>query len=270
MEARLTLVGSPQLSDDNDRIQSSAVTREGKWPLAATVAVVLATVLLAACGSSDSDSSSSTAATSTGGSTTSAQSGSDQETQGGQGQSGSQGQPENQGDQQSGNSSQGDGQSEGGGSKNAVAPLNVSGGGSAQFRTKGGDNSIQEFGEESESELQEVAEIVHSFYTARAEGNWDAACSYLAKSNIEQLVKLVSQAPELNGAGCSEALKAFTRPLPPALEREVTTIDAGSFRREGDQGFLIYYGPDRGVYSMPMREEGDAWKVAALSGSAIG
>lgn len=243
------------------------MTREGKWPLAAAVVVVLATVLFAACGSSDS--SSSTEATSTGGSTTSAQNSDEQQSQGGQSQSGSQEQSKNQGSPEGGNSSQGDRQSEGSHS-NAVAPLNVSGGGSAQFRTKGGDNSIQEFGEESESELQEVAEIVHGFYTARAEENWDAACSYLAKSNLEQLVKLVSQAPKLKGAGCSEALNAFTQPLPPALEREVTTVDAGSFRREGDQGFLLYYGPDRAVYSMPMREEGGAWKVAALSGSAIG
>jgi hypothetical protein len=241
------------------------VTREGKWPLAAVVAVVLATVLLAACGGSDSDSSSSTEATSTGGAATSAQSSGGRQNQGG-----SQEQSKNQGSHQSGNSSQDDRQRESSSSKNAVAPLNVSGGGSAQFRTKGGDNSIQEFGEESESELQEVAEVVHGFYTARAEENWNAACSYLAKSNVEQLVKLVSQAPELKGAGCDEALRAFTRPLPPALEREITTIDAGSFRREGEQGFLIYYGPDRTVYSMPMREEEGAWKVAALSGSAIG
>lgn len=270
MEACLALIGSSQLSDNGDRIQSSTVTREGKWPLAATVAVVLATVLLAACGSSDSDSSSSTEATSTGGATTSAQNNDGQQNQGGQNQSGPQRQSKDQGSPQGGNSSQGDRQSEGGDSKNAVAPLNVSGGGSAQFRTKGGDNSIQEFGEEGESELQEVAEIVHGFYAARAEENWDAACSYLAKSNVEQLVKLVSQSPELKGAGCSEALRAFTQPLPPALEREITTIDAGSFRREGSQGFLIYYGPERDVYSMPMREEGGAWKVAALSGSAIG
>ncbi|HWA53993.1 MAG TPA: hypothetical protein VG816_07460 [Solirubrobacterales bacterium] len=237
------------------------MTREGKWPLAATVAVVLAAVLFAACGSSDSSSTQSTASDST----TTAQNGG-----GGQGQGGSQGKSESQGKAQGGNSSQGDQQQNGGNGKNVVAPLQVSGGGSAQFRTKGGDNSIQEFGEEGESELQEVAEIVHGFYAARAEERWDAACSYLAKSNAEQLVKLVSQSPELKGAGCSEALKAFTQPLPPALERELTTVDAGSFRHEGDQGFLIYYGPERTVYSMPMREEDGAWKVAALSGSALG
>ena len=260
MEARLSLVGSPWLSDHDDRIQSSAVSREGKWPLAAAVAVVLATVLLAACGSSDSGSSSSGETTAAGSTPTTQDSG-DAQSKGGP-KSGSENPEEHP-------SSRGDQQGEGGNSE-SIAPLKVSGGGSAQFRTKGGDNSIQEFGEESESELQEVAEIVHGFYAARSEEKWNAACSYLAKSNVEQLVELVSQSPELKGSGCSGALKAFTRPVPPAVEREITTVDAGSFRREGDQGFLIYYGPDRTTYAMPLREEGGTWKVAALSGSAIG
>jgi hypothetical protein len=242
------------------------VTREGKWPLAVAVAVVLATVLLTACGSSDSDSSSSNETASTD-STTTAQNNGGGQTQKGQSQSDSADKSKGQGGDSSSRATQ---QGGGGPSKHTVAPLEVSGGGSAQFRTKGGDNSIQEFGEEGESELQEVAEIVHSFYVSRSEEKWDVACSYLAKPNVEQLVKLVSQSPELKGAGCSEALQAFTQPLPPALEREITTVDAGSFRREGEQGFLIYYGPERAVYSMPMLEEGGSWKVAALSGSAIG
>jgi major membrane immunogen (membrane-anchored lipoprotein) len=242
------------------------VTREGKWPLAVAVAVVLATVLLTACGSSDSDSSSSNEAASTSSSTTAQNNGGEQ-TRKGQSQSGPADKSKGQGEDSSSKPTQ---QGGGDSSKHTVAPLEVSGGGSAQFRTKGGDNSVQDFGEESESELQEVAEIVHGFYSARAEERWDAACSYLAKSNLEQLVKLVSQSPEQTGAGCSEALQAFTQPLPAALEREITTVDAGSFRREGEQGFLIYYGPERTVYSMPMREEGGTWKVAALSGSAIG
>jgi hypothetical protein len=242
------------------------VSREGKWPLAAAIAAVLATVLLAACGGSDSDSSSSSEAASTG-STTTAQNNGGEQPRKGQRQSGGADKSKGQGEDSSSKATQ-----QGGGapSKPTVAPLEVSGGGSAQFRSKGGDNSIQDFGEESESELQEVAEIVHGFYAARAEERWDAACSYLAKSNVEQLVKLVSQSPELKDAGCSEALEAFTQPLPAALEREITTVDAGSFRREGDQGFLVYYGPKHAVYAMPLREEGGTWKVAALSGSALG
>jgi hypothetical protein len=151
-----------------------------------------------------------------------------------------------------------------------VTPLKVSGGGSRKFIVKGGDNSIQEFGDEGESELQEVAEIVHDFYVARAEEDWQAACALLTKSSAEQLQELVSQAPELKDAGCAKALAAFTRPLPAAVDREVTTVDAGSFRREGEQGFLIYYGAGHAVYAMPLSREGDTWKVAALSGTTLG
>jgi hypothetical protein len=159
----------------------------------------------------------------------------------------------------------------GSGGKEVETPLKVSGGGSAQFRTKGGDNSIQEYGEESgESELQEAAEVVHGFYVARAEEQWSTACSYLSKSNIEQLEQLASQSPQFKGADCATVLKAFTRPLSASVDREITTVDAGSLRREGEQGFLIYYGAGHVKYAMPLRDEGGTWKVTALSGTTLG
>lgn len=254
---------TPELNEQSNTMRP--VTREGTRPFAALFAAVIVTALLAACGGSDSDSSSSTAATTTGGATTDT-------TQGDTGgaQSGAQNQSDSQDGQsqaQQGGPGGGDGAPE-----NAVAPLKVSGGGSEQFRTKGGDNSVQEYGEEGdESELQEVAEIVHSFYAARAEEKWDEACSYLAKTNVEQLEQLASQSPQFKGKGCAPILKAVTRPLPAAVQREVTTVNAGSFRHDGEQGFLIYYGPDKEiVYSMPMRNEDGTWQVAALAGSAIG
>jgi hypothetical protein len=239
------------------------VTRVGTRPLAALTAVLLVAALLAACGGSDSDSSSSTEATTTDGSATNGSTASDG---GGSSQSGQ------AGDQPGDDQSQGQ-QNDGGGSgaQNVATPLKVSGGGSEQFRAKGGDNSIQEYGEEGdESELQETAEIVHGFYVARAEEKWDTACSYLAKGNIEQLEQLAAQSSQFKDGGCGPILKAFTRPLPAAVQREITSVDAGSFRHEGEQGFLIYYGADETVYAMPLREEDGSWKVAALSGSALG
>lgn len=249
--------------------------REGKRPLAAFIAVVLVTALLAACGGSDSDSSSSTEAkapdaVATTGTTTSGDGDARGDTQpqknGGQSQGGDRDQADSQDDR-----SQSQPQSNGGsGSKDVVTPLKVSGGGAEQFRTKGGDNSIQEFGGESdESELQEAAEVVHGFYVARTEDQWDTACSYLSKSSIEGLEKLASQAPQSQGADCATVLKAFTRPLPADLEREVTTVDAGSLRREGDEGFLIYYGAGHETYAMPLIEEGGSWKLTALSGTTL-
>lgn len=243
------------------------MTREGTRPLAALIAAVLVAALFTACGSSSSDSSSTSTGTSS--PATSAQSGSKQ--QNGSAQTGDS--QEKNGDQSSSQGKQPQGQQSGGGSgsKNVATPLKVSGGGSAQFRTKGGDNSIQEFGDESaESELQEAAEVVHSFYVSRAEEQWSTACSYLSKSNIEQLVQLASQSPQSKGADCATVLKAFTRPLPASVDREITTVDAGSLRREGEQGFLVYYGAGHVKYAMPLRDEGGTWKVTALSGTTLG
>jgi hypothetical protein len=250
------------------------VTREGTRPLAALIAAVLAVGVLAACGSSDSGSSTG-AGTSSGSSTTtdptaqsdrqggSAKKGEEQKGSAGHGHEDSRSQPQ----QESDNGSSGGGKSV----KEVETPLKVSGGGSRQFRTKGGDNSIQEFGDESdESELQEAAEVVHGFYVSRAAEEWDKACSYLSKSNIEQLEQLANQAAQSKGADCATVLKAFTRPLPASVEREITTVDAGSLRREGEQGFLIYYGAGHVKYAMPLTEEGGSWKVTALSGTTLG
>ena len=243
------------------------MTGEGKRPFAALVAAVLAAALLTACGGgSDSDSSSSSTKATTAGSKTSAKAGGGAEN-GGQkdkyrAQSGDREKagPKGKQDQQGGSNP-----------KDVATPLEVSGGGSTQFRVKGGDNSIQEYGDESaESELQEVAEIVHGFLVARAERKWEKACSYLAKSNIEQLEQLAAQAPQSAGADCATILEAFTRPLPTEVEREITTVDARSFRNDGEQGFLIYYGAGQTAYAMPLRNEDGTWKVAALSATTLG
>ncbi len=246
------------------------VTREGTRPLAVLIAAVLAVGLLAACGSSDSNSSSSTSSSTPPGAATTTDTTAQNNQQGDttekakgpdQGQNGGQSQP------QQGNGKRPSGLS----AKEVETPLKVSGGGSAQFRTKGGDNSIQEFGDESdESELQKAAEVVHGFYVSRAAEEWDKACSYLAKSNIEQLEQLAAQSPQSKDADCATVLKAFTRPLPAAVQREITTVDAGSLRREGEQGFLIYYGAGHVKYAMPLRDEGGTWKVTALSGTTLG
>lgn len=261
METRLARGRKTELSEQSDQIQSFAVTRVGN-PLRAALVVVPVIALLAGCGSSDS-SSNETTATRT--SATSAGGGS-----GGQDQNGPQDSGKGGAQNQGGGSGGGRRQQQGGGSgsKDVATPLKVPGGGSAQFVVKGGDNSIQEYGDEgSESELRQAAEITHNFLVARVEGKWDTACSYLAKRNAEQLEQLVAQGG--GKEGCGAAMQGFTQPAPPSVEREITTVDAGSFRHEGTQGFLIYYGAGHTVYSMPMVEEGGAWKVAALAGTAI-
>lgn len=145
-------------------------------------------------------------------------------------------------------------------------PLKVSGGGSTQFIQKGGDNSIAEYGDEAdESELQEVAEIVHSFYVARAVGDWSGACSYLSKSLHEQFEKLSG---ESGVKGCLAFLD--TSDLPPSVWKELTTVDAVSLRHDGEQAFLIYRGAEKTTEAIPLHEEDGEWKVTAVSAVPIG
>jgi hypothetical protein len=228
-------------------------------------------LLLAACGSSDSGSSDSSSTEGSATTETNAQSG------GSQGESQEQGgsQPQN-----SGGASGGGSRGQQGGSKDGTTgftaeevetPLEVSGGGSEQFTVKGGDNSIQEFGEESgESELEEAAETVHSFFVARATGDWEGACGALSKAMTEQLEQLAESSTSLGGKGCASFLQAFTSKLSASEWQETTTVDAGSLRQEGEQAFLIYYGVGKAVYAMPLSVEDGQFKVGALSGDALG
>ncbi len=150
------------------------------------------------------------------------------------------------------------------------APLEVSGGGSAQYRVKGGDNSIQEFGEESdEADLEEAATALHGYLVARAGEDWAAACSRLAKTVKSQLDVLASRSGQLKGKGCAEILGALTPPLPAEVRRQSTVVDAGSLRTEDGRAFLIYRGAGETEYTVLMEQEDGAWKVGSLAATPI-
>jgi hypothetical protein len=233
----------------------------GTRQCAGFAAVLLTAAALSACGSSGTDSTDSTTREAV-----EPRPEADAKPEGEDGTTAKQSQPE-------GNSSPGQrgGESEQpSGGSDAVTPLQVSGGGSGHLRSKGGDNSIQDYGDEAgESELQEVAEIVHDFYVARVEQQWDKACEYLSKENIKQLEQLAARSKQQD-VDCGTVLEAFTRTLPASVKREITTVDARSFRHNSSQGFLIYYGAGKVLYAMPMRPEDGTWKVTALVGTTLG
>jgi hypothetical protein len=152
-----------------------------------------------------------------------------------------------------------------------VAPLEVSGGGSAQFHVKGGDNSVQDYGEEAgETELRRAAEATHSFLVATVRGEWGRACSLLSADEQKSLEQFTAQSRQLQGSGCVGALAALTPHVSNSPAREITEVDAASLRREGEQAFLIYVGgPEETVYAMPLRLEGGVWKPGAISAAAL-
>jgi hypothetical protein len=227
--------------------------------------VVVAALGLAACGGgSDGSSSSSTATVESSRQGLGGGAGSGSGKHPGNGGDGGHGQEANKG--HSGPTATGEGRH-----NVPVAPLEVSGGGSAQFHVKGGDNSVQDYGEEApETELRQAAEATHSLLVANVRGEWSRACGLLAASEQQSLESAAAQSPQLRGKGCAAALGAFSRPLTGSLARETTQVDAASLRRDGEQAFLIYVGaPARTVYAMPLRLEGGGWKPTAIAGVAL-
>jgi hypothetical protein len=145
------------------------------------------------------------------------------------------------------------------------------GGGSKQFRVKGGDNSIQEYGdEEGGSEFEAAAAALHDFLDARAAGDWPAACEYMSKRVIESFNEMSSQSNPGKKLGCAKILEVLINPAAKQLmKKEAAKADVGSLRVEGKQGFLLYTAPGSGAQAMPMENEGGTWKVASIAGTPL-
>lgn len=240
------------------------MTREGTRPIAALAVAIIAAVLLAACGGSDSSSSTTSPTSSSSGE-------SGDRTDSTEANAAKKGPAEGQQKGKDGGDGKTGGSAGSGGSDYAAKPLQVSGGGSAPFLTKGGDNSIQEYGEEAgESELTEAAEALHAFLVARADEDFARTCSFLTKDEVQQLEQLGSQSPQLKDKGCAAVVEALAaEPLSAATKRELTEVNAASLRVEGGEAFLIYNGANNTAYFVRMNNEDGAWKVGALSPTAF-
>lgn len=217
--------------------------RGGPKPLLALIAAALIATVLAACGGGDSDDSGTTA-TGPGQTTTEADPGTDR-------------------------AAAGDGQ---GGSKQGAAdsghadPPAPSGEGSSAFRTPGGDNSIQEFGKEADTaEVESATAAIDGFLEARANGEWEQQCSFLAAAAVRPLEQLAARSPQLKGKGCGAILAALGSQAPASSRANVLTDGVASLRIEGDQGFALFHGPNGTDYFMTVRKEDGEWKVGALA-----
>ena len=145
-------------------------------------------------------------------------------------------------------------------------PEPVDGERSAGFRSPGGDNSIQEYGEEEDAEERaEAMKPIVALYRALESGDWTTVCStYLSRPNLEQIEMLAEKSPQIKGAGCAEILGNLNQTTgmrgPDTPDGEIV-----SFRTEGDTGFALWWGIDGKGYAMPLKSEEGGWKLTALA-----
>lgn len=256
-------------------MERTAITSNGTSALAAALTAALLAVGLAACGANDSTTQSS-AAQSGAGATSKAQGQASQAAQ----QTGQKEEASSQGSKQAGESSKTDNATAAGSPQSAAERRSVSefvpkqhsdsGGGAKQFQVKGGDNSVQEFGQDaSSSEFEAAATALHNFLDARAAQNWAAACSFLASGVADSLEHLAERSKQGGEKSCAEILASLTpesEVTAPAglLVKEAKVADVGALRVEGDRAFIIYTGLEGTVMALSMEKEGDAWKVGSL------
>jgi hypothetical protein len=221
-----------------------------------TGALVAALMLaLAACGGSGDSSSSQSTATDSTQSTTAPS---------GEGSSDGNGANQKQGGDENGSAND-----QGGSSQDSSAG-NRSGSAerSAEFRTPGGDNSIQNYGEEADtSELQEAEDAIVNYLDARAKANWAKSCEYLAALATEPLEKLAESSPKLKGKDCGAIVGALSAQVPKSALASPVTEGIASVRFQGDRGFALFHGPQGARFFMPLVKEDGEWKVGSLVAS---
>jgi hypothetical protein len=262
----------------------------GARKLSLALAAASCAAVLAACGGGD-DSTSSTAAEATGAESTVEAGGSSNQAAGAGGKQAGGGGKDGKGGGSSsgsgggsggGGSSSGSGSSPGGGGSSGVSggagfhfsgepvkhdhPAPEEGSRSDGFRVPGGDNSIQEYGEEQDAgERAAAMEPIAALYRALYSGDWSEVCdTYLSAANVKQIELLAEKSPQLKGKRCADVLSGLNQS---PGEKGPDTPDGGivSFRTEGDTGFAIYWGIDGKGYSFALKSEGGGWKLTSLA-----
>jgi hypothetical protein len=139
---------------------------------------------------------------------------------------------------------------------------------SASFRTPGGDNSIQNYGEEADAaDVRAASATLTAYLRARAKDDWAAECSYLAKVTVAPLEQLASSSPKLKGKDCAAILAALSSGTPASLRQNTLNGEIASLRVEGEHAFALYHGAKGVDYFVPMVREDGEWKLGALAPS---
>jgi hypothetical protein len=137
---------------------------------------------------------------------------------------------------------------------------------SKEFARPGGDNNIQEFGDEGSLVEREAASTeLRAFMQARAEGDWFTECAHLAPREIAVLHELAKEDPQLKGKDCPAMVAVIASRAPSSTRADSMSGPIDSFRQEGGQrAYALYHGA-RGIdYSIPMLNHYGEWTVAAL------
>jgi hypothetical protein len=133
-------------------------------------------------------------------------------------------------------------------------------GAAAPFLVETGDNSIPTYGTEASTAQASAGEATLSAYlSARAAGEWAAACAQMSAQVQQQLAMLAGET-----GTCPRAYAKLAERIPAPARADPLTAGLTALRVESPHAFALFYGPGEQRYMMPLEEEGGAWKVTQL------
>ena len=136
---------------------------------------------------------------------------------------------------------------------------------SSSFRTPGGDNSIQEYGDEADAEERAKAtKTIVTFYSAGAGEEWAKVCGVLSAKNVKSMKLFAKRIPNVKSKDCAGVLAAIDSG---AQANPPERIKGGvvSLRIEGDIGFALYHGANGKNYAFPLTLEAGEWKLTSIA-----
>ena len=134
-----------------------------------------------------------------------------------------------------------------------------------EFLIPGGDNLVQTFGDEASSgERARASQVIQAWMKVRVAKNWATDCKYLSRGYSKALVKDAHEVSKGKVTNCPQALDYFG-PDASGTSGNTLTGPIDSLRVKGPRAFAQWHGPQQIDWVLPMRIEGETWKVESAS-----
>lgn len=141
------------------------------------------------------------------------------------------------------------------------------GGDAAEEDHRGGEKSIEEFGDEAdESDREAILGTFEEYLTAVAAKDAATACSHLSAAVQESLQQLVATDKKVS---CAQILPELLAPTAAAISREQANGEVTRVRIEGDQAFVVFRAPGAKLYMLGLVDEGGEWKTTTVAASVL-
>jgi hypothetical protein len=132
------------------------------------------------------------------------------------------------------------------------------------------DSNVEAYGRGADAASEAaIGAVVTGFFDANAARDGAKACRLLSSTTKRQLGLTLGQSPELKGKGCSAILTRLFGLQSPQYRAAIKDIKVTGARLQGDRGFVLLEARAIPGDAIPIRREGDVWKLGAVEATAL-